>query len=135
METYRPETIFEMDGGLVSLDNEGLRLLVADTFCLLPCEMVDDIMTNCLFLMPQSAGGYITKRIIAGRNVIFLHPSLVVEPEHEKMYALLHEVAHYVLGHESPLEWGDEVDAGARIDQQEKEADEFVRKYLKTHKR
>jgi hypothetical protein len=130
---YTPEEIHYEIAGMVT-HNDDLRNLLAVILTQVPSEIVDNIFENCLFLMPdpEEKGSFIPNRIIGERHIILFPYSLLEESLKEQTKTVLHEIAHYVLKHESPLEW-DPLEPECtdnKYDKQEKEACSLVEYWL-----
>lgn len=105
-------------------------------------KMVD----KALRFLPEDISAYITKNVwfvssfedgwaftLRGdelkRNeyLIFLSDELLAEDEKQIIWTILHEIGHVALGHRNSI---GKVQSKIEVKKQEKEADEFAKKYL-----
>jgi hypothetical protein len=131
---YTKEEIFYMDSGVTSFGNDRLRYLLADTLTNVPKDVVDDVFEKCLFLVVESEeGGYfIPKSLLENSNLIAFPETLFNREPEEQIHTVLHEVAHFILGHKSPFEFPSKLEIHNQIyETQEKEANYQVEKWLK----
>ena len=126
-EYYTMEQIHHADGGLVTMGCDPLRNLLADILTRVPVSTVDSVFGDCVYLMPQlqERGCFIPNRVISGKHIILFPEELLSWPKDEQIYVVLHETAHYVLKHKSPLE-----DKNLDYQRQEREADALVDKWF-----
>ena len=126
---YRATEIHYLDAGLVTLGVDPLRNLLAKVLTTIPTDVVDRLFDECVFLMPERAerGCFIPGRIITGKDIIMFPEDILEWPEQEQSQLILHEVAHFALGHRSPLE-----DPDLDYDAQEDEANELVARWVKS---
>jgi len=122
-ERYTPAQVHYMDAGVVTMGDDDLRYIISDVLAKVPAAVVDRVMDGCRFLMPriQGKGTFIPAALLEGLDVILLPEGLLDDPD-EMETTILHEVAHFWLGHESPLQWDPSEDILPRYDQQEAEA-------------
>jgi len=120
--------IFDADTGMATLGHEELRDLLAKLLTKVPAAVVHDAYKNCIYLMPapERKGVFIPNRVIEGKHIIMFPHALLSWPEEEQINVVLHETAHYVLGHKSPLE-----DPDLDYERQEEEAWAVVNRWLK----
>jgi hypothetical protein len=82
---------------------------VVSTLLVIPSNIVNEILRNCLYCPIGSTlgGAFVSKEFLAGRDLILIVYDSFSEDEDEDRYFLtfLHETAHYVLGHK-PLKEG-----------------------------
>ncbi|TET47492.1 hypothetical protein E3J62_01290 [candidate division TA06 bacterium] len=125
---YAAEEIWYADAGVVTRDND-LRHLISRVLQKVPKEVVDKLMDQCLILMPRTEekGVFLSQKELVGKSIIAFPESLLEEPEAEREQTVLHEVAHFWLGHKSPLV--------ARIDydKQEEAADDLVKQWIREY--
>lgn len=106
-----------------------MKVNVCTTLAKLPDEIIDFITSNCWFFgsLEDSWGFTFTGNDLSSKHLIFLGDELFLQDEEQIEYTIAHEVGHVMLGHRNSIL---ERQSKAEIRQQEKEADEFVRKYL-----
>ena len=51
---YKFEEISEEDGGMLTLGNDELRLLIAKSLSTVPKKVADSVLTSCVFIMPMN---------------------------------------------------------------------------------
>lgn len=124
---YTPEEIHYMDGGMVTLGVSDLRCLVANVLNRVPKDVVDRLFEECLILVPEPAeqGCYIPKTLVAGKHIIMFPFDIFGWPEEQQTHVVLHETAHFALGHRSPVE-----DVTLDYDRQEEEAEALVDRWM-----
>ena len=124
---YTTAEIHHLDAGIVTLGVDPLRNLLANILVRIPADVVDRLFEECVFLMPEreERGCFIPGRIIAGKDFIMFPEEILERPEQEQNQTILHEVAHFVLGHRSPLE-----DANLDYDAQENEANQLAARWM-----
>ena len=129
-EKYSAEEIWDMDAGTWTIGNDDLRSLVAVALSKVPSEIVDDVYEKCIFhsLSEEAKGEILSPKIISNSYFINIHSKVLYGNQKEAVEVLLHEVAHYHLGHRHFLE---EFSSNPEeYDIQEKEADELVKRWL-----
>lgn len=124
---YTMEEVFNLDAGIVTLGVDTLRNLLANTLVRIPAEVVDRVFEKCIFLMPErmEQGCFIPNRVITGRDIIMFPEDILERSEKEQIQTILHEIAHFSLGHRSPLE-----DPDLDYDAQEDEANLLVAQWM-----
>ncbi len=125
---YTFEEAWDMDASRATLRNTTLRGIVARALSKVPKEVVDRVYDECLFLMPtyEERGCFIPKELLRDKCIIALSEKLLEEDEKNIEGDLLHEVAHYYLGHKSPIHLSEE-----ETRKQEEEADRAVDRWSK----
>lgn len=105
--------------------------VLADTIFRVPKCILDDVLVNCSFLMlnkntePSSAAAFVPKKLIEGKSILAFYEMLYLVDEDEKVNMILHEIAHYVLGHRDS-----ESDTDEEYLACEKEADSLKNKWI-----
>jgi len=133
---YTPEEVWEADGGILTLGEDELRGLVSVALSKVPKRVANRVFKGCVFVMAKfewGAGTYIPKELLEGKCVIALSERLMDEDRKSAVRTVLHEVAHFYLGHVPPgLVTGSGEDCDCR---QEQEADAKVDEWLKAARR
>ena len=126
---YSPEEVHYLDGGLFTLGTDELRVMVSWAFSRIPTEVVDRVMDECLMAMTlaKEQGAYIPKELFKGKPLILFSEVLLEKDQEEAQRIILHETAHFVLGHRSPVSGDVDYDA------QEREAWALVDQWLEAH--
>ena len=127
---YSAEEILDMDAGTWTLGNDDLMRLVAVALSQIPSDIVDNVYENCKFhsLSEDAKGEILSPKIISNSYFINIHSKVLYGNQEEAVEVLLHEVAHYHLGHRH---FPEEVSLNPEeYDIQEKEADELVKRWL-----
>jgi hypothetical protein len=74
---------------------------------IVPKDIIDDVRSNCVFLMMDTerlnGACFIRKDLIERKSVIVFHDMLYDQDEDKQCSMILHEIAHYVLGHSGAL--------------------------------
>lgn len=132
MRTLTPEEIHYMDAGWFTLGCDELRRLVSQVFTKLPAQIVEEVMGGCRMLMvtTREGGTYLPSGLFGHADVIALPESLLDQDPEVVEDTILHEVAHHVLRHKSPVQ---QIDLD--YDAQEREADALVKQWLETPQR
>lgn len=107
-----------------------LKKMVVQTVLLLPDELIDFTTKSLWFVGSFSDGYAFTLRqneLAKGEYLIFLSDELMNEPEWQIRFSIMHEIGHAVLGHRNSIGYRQ---TKSEIRRQEKEADEFAKKYL-----
>jgi Zn-dependent peptidase ImmA (M78 family) len=111
------------------LGNTHTKTIVADTLSRLPKNMVIYITENCWIVSSiNDAWAYTFKGSdIPDKYLIFLSDELLSDSIEQIRYTLLHEIGHIILNHNNSINYRQ---TKREINKQEKEADEFAKKYL-----
>ncbi len=98
---YSPREIWDMEAGMCAFDNDELRHFVAETFSVLPREIVEKVLDNCIFIMPLEGekGCYFPQKDIKDKSIICLSEAHFLNNREDCRSTLLHEVAHFILDH------------------------------------
>ena len=124
------EELWILDGGWVTNDDEWLRGRIAQALSKIPAEDAKLTYDKCLFLMPRERerGSYIPNKFVRDKNLVLFPEALTGEPKARAERTILHEVAHFLLGHKMPLLEGLSLDEGMK---QEREAEMLVKRWTK----
>ena len=95
----------------------------------LPDEMVSFITQNCWFMgsMEDAWAFTFTGNDLKDQHLVFLSDELLMQDIQQIHYSIAHEIGHIMLSHRNSVVVKQTKEEIAR---QEKEADEFVQKYL-----
>lgn len=107
-----------------------MKKIVAKTLTFFPIEIVEFITENCWIVSSFEDGWAFTLRgneLKRSEYLIFLSDELLREDEKQIMWTIAHEIGHVILGHRNSI---GETQSKSEIKKQEKEADEFAKKYL-----
>lgn len=124
-----PEEIHYMDAGSFTMGNDRLRNVISTVLTKAPIDVVENLMDSCVMLMPwieDAKGVFLPKELLADKDVILLPEALLDLEWSEIEFVILHEAAHYTLGHESPV-----TNPALDYDAQEHEADALVEQWLR----
>ncbi len=126
-----PEEIHYDDAGVFTLGDDQLRALVSRALSRIPADVVEDLMDNCLMVMPLEAekGTYLSKELLEGKGLIAFPEALLSWEYDEAEFTILHEVAHYVLNHQEPILTDMNIE---EYDAQEAEANALVKQWLES---
>lgn len=127
---YTFEEIWDLDGGMFTIDNTDLRLVVSKALSCVPQKVVDYLMEKCLIFSnwQSAAASYIPNKYIKGKHMIILSDEMLNGDETQTYELILHECAHSWLRHKSPLLGNLTVEEAER---QEKDADALAQKWLR----
>lgn len=121
---------FVVDFGHRLIGSKYMKKVVTESLRMLPGELADFVTKHVWFVGSFEDGWAFALRhdeLKMGEYLVFLSDELLSQSEYQIHYTILHEVGHVVLGHRNSI---GEVQPKSEIRKQEKEADEFARKYL-----
>ena len=107
-----------------------MKQMVFGSLQVFPDDIAHFVSKYCWFISSFEDGyAFVIKgdEIKKGEYLIFLSDELLKENEKQIYYTIVHEIGHVVLGHRNSI---GEVQSKKDVKKQEKEADEFVKKYL-----
>ncbi len=106
-----------------------VKLKVCEVILLLPDKDIEFITKNVWFMSSsEEAWGYtFSGNDLRDKHLIFLSDELFSEDENQIKYTILHEIGHVILGHKNSI---GRRQTESEIKIQEREADEFTKKYL-----
>jgi hypothetical protein len=118
----------KFDGKLVG--SPYMKVCVCETLEHVPEEIVNYITAHCWFIssMKDAWAFAFAGNDIANQYLIFLSEDLLKEDIHQITYTIIHEIGHIMLGHKNSVQ---RIQTQSEIKQQEREADEFARKYIR----
>ncbi len=116
------------DGKLVG--NKQMKIFVCETLLLLPQNIIDLVTSTCWFFasMEDAWAFTFTGNDLKDQHLIFLSDELLFQNKDQIRYTIIHEVGHVILGHRNSVL---ERQTKEEIKRQEKQADEFTKKYDK----
>ena len=131
---YTPQEVWQADGGIMTLGEDELRGLVSNALAKLPRRVADRVFKGCLFVMAKyewGRGTYIPKVLLRNKCVIALSERLMDEDQASAERTILHEVAHFYLGHVPPgLVPGCSEDLESRLEEEaDRQTEEWLRAY------
>ena len=134
MRYYTQMDIYDLDGGIVTLRCEPLRVLISRVLVRVPARVVDYVFDNCFFVMPESGerGCYLPNSLIGEKNIIALPHSLLHESEGDQIEKILHKIGHFSLEHKAPYEfsWEQNDKHKEEYDEQEQQVNGLVKQWL-----
>lgn len=106
-----------------------MRSFILETLLCLPSRILQNITKNVWFVSsPEDAWGMTFRGSdISGQHLIFLSHELFEQNEKRIRYTILHEIGHVVLNHRNSMGFKQDE---TEINKQEREADQFAKKYL-----
>ncbi len=106
-----------------------MREIVCETLLLLPTGTIDYVTNNVWFFSSdEDAYGYtFDGNDLKGKHFIVLSEELFEQDKNQIQYTIIHEIGHVILKHKNSIYQNQ---TQSEIKRQEREADEFVRKYL-----
>jgi hypothetical protein len=127
---YTFRQTWKADGGLLTMCNDQLRYVIATVLAKVPKDVADRTYEGCMFCMPEpdDRGILIPEKLLRHKCLIVFPESLLDEDEAVAEHVVLHEIAHFYLGHNS------QIDAGVtdeQMDRQEDEADRTADMWLR----
>lgn len=121
---YSAQQIFidEINSG-TCLGNDRCAQIVAEALSKLPTKVVDKVIEHCVVIMPDDLGAHTPKKYLKDVLIVLSERLLNVRPA-KQYQVILHEVAHFYLGHQGRKDL-----AEMEIDEHEREAREFASKW------
>lgn len=115
------------DGKLIG--NKFMKYHVCETLSKMPEEYIDSITSKCWFFasMEDTYGFAFTGNDLRDQHLIFLSDELLNQGEEQIHHIIAHEIGHVILGHRNSTLVKQEK---SEISKQEREADEFARRYV-----
>lgn len=112
----------------VTQGDDRLTGLLAEALSRVPGHIVDRALEGCRYLMvtPENGGVYLPANTLGGRSLVLLPHTMFDDEVENQIKTVLHETAHFICGHKSPL-----YDLDLDYDAQEREANELVEKWLR----
>lgn len=107
-----------------------MREQVCKTLLCLPSDMIKQT-TSCVWFIsfPDNAWALTFKGSdVADQHLVFISHELLAENPKKIKYTILHELGHVFLNHRNSMGF---YQTDSEINQQEREADNFAKKYLK----
>ena len=128
--TLSLDEVFDRCGGVHLEAHDRALYAIVTVFAKIPAEIVRALAEKCYIIVPsmQEKGSFTDRSVIGERHVIAFPEALFDLPVAEVEQTVLHEVAHFWLGHKPCL--GSEGATVAASDQQEKQADEQAARWL-----
>ena len=122
------EIYYSFGGKLVGTDE--MKQYICEVLALMEGDIIDYITSNCWFFgsVDDSLAFTFTGNDLKDKHLIFLSDELFTHDEEQIRYTIAHEIGHVLLGHRNSII---EKQSKAEISNQEREADEFARKYIK----
>ena len=107
-----------------------MKQWVCEVVALMEDDLVNYITSACWFFgsMDDSLAFTFTGNDLRNQHLIFLSDELFMHDEEQIKYTIAHEIGHVILRHRNSII---EKQSKAEIYKQEKEADEFAKKYIK----
>ena len=124
-----PHEIAHAFGGKL-IGTPGVKLVVAEVISLFPSEIQKYLITHVWFLSSPDDAWAMTFRgsdLTESEHLIYLSDELLKEDESQIKYTIAHEIGHVILGHKNSI---GRKQTQTEIDKQEREADQFARRYL-----
>lgn len=122
-----PQDIFyAFHGRLVG--TKRMQKAVCNTLADMPDEIINEITKTCWFVssMEDAYGYTLTGNDLKNQHLIFLSDELFEQDSKQIKYTIAHEIGHVILKHRNSTFVKQ---TKKEIEDQEKEADEFVRKF------
>jgi len=125
--TKREREIYNAFGGKL-VGRRFMKVMVCRAVAKLPLNIINFLTKNCWFVssMDDAWGFAFTGRDIKDHHLVFLSDELFMEDEAQIEYSILHEIGHVVLNHRNSVLVSQTKE---EIRHQEKEADEFAKKF------
>lgn len=111
------------------IGNRVMKKTVISILLNFPEEIINFISKNCWFISSFNDGWAFVLRgtdIKKNEYIIFVSDALLKENKTQICYTITHEIGHVILGHRNSI---GTIQTKSEIRKQEKEADEFAKKY------
>jgi hypothetical protein len=135
MQYYEVDHFVFNQDALTVLGDQGFKEVLTDNIGIIPKDILDDVLNNCFFLMLNKEKGFsaafISKKLIEGKNICAFYEILYSKGRNKQVHMILHEIAHYVLGHSNE----GLSDEDYYNHKQEKEANALVDKWINEWKK
>jgi Zn-dependent protease with chaperone function len=118
---------YAFSGKLVG--NPSMKINVCETLAQMPEEIINYVTDNCWFFasMEDAWAFTFTGNDLKNQHLIFLSDELLFQEKAQIAHTIAHEIGHVMLKHRNSVL---EKQTKEEIKKQEKEADEFAKKYL-----
>lgn len=128
MRKNTKEIYYAFDGKLIG--SRKMKQYVCGVLTLMEGNIINYITSSCWFFgsMDDALAFTFTGSDLKDNHLIFLSDELFMYDERQIRYTIVHEIGHVVLGHRNSIL---EKQSKMEIYNQEKEADEFAKKYIK----
>jgi hypothetical protein len=130
MQYYEVDHFVSNQDALIVLGDQDFREVLGDNIPIIPKDILDDVLSNCVFLMLSEkegmSAGFIPKKFTEGKNIFAFYEILYSKGRDKQVHMILHEIAHYVLGHTNE----GLSDEDFYNHEQEKEANRLVAKWI-----
>ncbi len=106
-----------------------VKTQVCEVIAFFPREIIDFLIEHVWFFSsPGDAWAYTFRGDdLKDKHMIFLSDELFEEEKDQIKYTIAHEIGHVVLGHKNSI---GRKQTQSEIDKQEREADQFAKRYL-----
>ena len=121
-------SIFEAFNGKL-VGTAKMKHHVVKVLAKMPTDIIHFVTTNCWFMasMDDAWAFTFTGNDLKNQHLIFLSDDLLSQSSKQINYSIAHEIGHVILGHRNSTLVKQ---AKTEIEQQEKEADDFAKKYV-----
>jgi hypothetical protein len=103
MQYYEIEHFHINKDTLPVLGDQTFRAKLADAIYIIPKDILDDALSNCVFLMLSEEKGvsacFIPKQLITEKSMFAFYDMFYSQNRDQQGHMILHEIAHYVLDH------------------------------------
>jgi hypothetical protein len=108
-----------------------MREMVCKTILHLPAEQIEQVCRKVWFISsPEDSWAFTFRGAdIKDRHLVFLSEELFAQNTNQITYTILHELGHVILNHRNAI---GVTQTQSEINRQEKEADDFSKKYITT---
>lgn len=126
------DEVFDRCGGIHLQAHDRALYAIVTALAKIPSEVVRALADDCYIIVPsmQEKGSFTDRSVIGERHVIAFPEALFDLPVDEVEKTVLHEVAHFWLGHKPYL--GSAVQTAEDSDRLENEADEQAELWLRS---
>lgn len=112
------------------IGNKFMKRMVIKTLRLFPPDLIDKVAKTTWFVSSFEDGWAFTLRgdeLGTGEHLVFLADELLEQSDSQIIRSIMHEIGHVVLGHRNSI---GRVQSRNEVRKQEREADNFAKKYL-----
>ncbi len=123
-----PKQIYKLFGNKL-VGTKSMKLRVCQTLSKMPLQVIEFVTANCWFMasMEDAYAFTFTGSDLREKHLIFLSDELLAQDTDQISYTIAHEIGHVVLEHKNSVFIRQDK---KEIAKQEREADEFARRYI-----
>lgn len=124
----KPQEIKKLFGNKI-VGTKKMEYFILSVLSKMPIKVIKEIAKSTWFIgsLDDAWAFTFTGNDLRGKHLVFISDELLVQPAEQIRYTVAHEVGHVILKHRNSVF---EKQSKSEIKKQEKEADEFAKRYL-----